>query len=43
MGVPATIPVAWLHPTEPWPWTGLAMVAFWLLVIAGVFWFVRSR
>ena len=34
---------AWLHPAEPWPLVGLGMIVFWLLVIAGVVWLVRTK
>ena len=37
----ALVPVAWLHPTEPWPLMGFVMLAFWLLVLGAVLWFVR--
>ena len=36
-------PYAWLHPAEPWPLVGIAMILFWLLVLAGVLWYVRTR
>ena len=35
--------LAWLHPVEPWPLMGFVMIAFWLLVLAVLFWFVRTR
>ena len=38
-----TATLAWLHPAEPWPLVGVGMIVFWLLVIAGVLWFVRTR
>ena len=40
---PILPPFAWLHPVEPWPLMGFVMIAFWLLVLAAVLWFVRTR
>lgn len=37
------LPIAWLHPAEPWPLVGIAMIVFWLLVLAAVLWYVRTR
>ena len=35
--------IAWLHPVDPWPLVAIAMIVFWLLVLAGVLWYVRTR